>query len=170
LATKPKGSKPADVLVFRNASNEPIVVPAEVVTAQERIYRCHLASVGGASWEQIALDEGYPSPGAAAAVVRKYLKEGAALVAESSARDMLSQEVRRFDALQHALWPQAMSGFVPAVNACVNIINARARIVGLDPEKMDSSGPVTVVVPPDSAAYMAALKKAAGTAPAATKK
>jgi hypothetical protein len=160
--------KPESVLVFRNELNEPIAVPGDVVMAAERAYRCHLARVGGQSWEEIAIAEKYPSAAAASHDVTRYLKEGAAMVTEASAQEQLAQEVRRLDALQYALWAQAMGGMVPAVNAIVNIINHRARLIGLDPDKMDTSGPVTVVVPPDAASYMAALKKAAGALPAAT--
>lgn len=41
-------------------------------------------------------------------------------------------EGERLDALQAALWPDAMAGDVRAALACVRIIEARARLFGLD--------------------------------------
>ena len=153
----------AKVLVFRNGGGEPIAVPDDVVTAAERAYRCHKMRIGGASWDAIALEEKYPNAAAAAHDVKRYLAEGASLVVEKSAREMLTLEVMRMDALQNALWRQAMSGHVPSVTACLSIIVNRARLIGLDPEKMNETAAVTVVVPVEGSAYMAALQSAAGS-------
>lgn len=126
------------VLVFRNGRNEPIAVPIEVVTAAERAFRCHQLRLSGMTWEEIAIAERYPTAAAASADVRRYMEEGAALVMERSASEMLVLEVQRLDALQHAIWDTAIAGSLPAVDMVRKIIVDRAKLVGLDAEKIAS--------------------------------
>jgi hypothetical protein len=155
--------QPTSVLVFANGSGEPIAVPSDVVTAGERAYRCHLMRVGGNSWEEIATAELYPSGSAAKYDVDRYIEEGKALVVESSQRQMLTLEVARLDRLQHSVWAAAMGGHVPSVSVAMSIIMNRAKLVGLDAEKMNVDALArTVVVPSSSDGYIAALKSAAG--------
>lgn len=46
--------------------------------------------------------------------------------------DLLREvEVRRLDALQVRLWDAAMAGDVEAVSACLSIILARVKVLGL---------------------------------------
>ena len=162
----PQGDN-GQVLVFRNGAGDPIAVPSDVVTAAERAYRCHKARIGGKSWEQIAEEEQYPSAAACKYDVDRYLEEGKALVVESSQRQMLTLEVARMDALQSAIWPQAMMGHVPSVTAALSIIKERSRLVGLDPEKMAEQAEqarTVIHVPQDSQGYIASLQRAAGPA------
>ena len=155
------------VIVFRNPAGEPIAVPEDVVTAAERAYRCYQLRVGGQSWAQIAEAELYPSAGSAKADVDRYMAEASAMVVESSAREMLTLELHRLDALQHALWLSAMTGHVPSASLVMNIIMNRAKLVGLDPDRMgaEASHATTVVVPHQDDGYLTALKSAAGEAP-----
>lgn len=158
--------KPEDgnVLVFRTPSGEPIAVPDEVVTEGERAYRCYRHRIDGLSWREIAEMELYPSAGAAMYDVKRYMAEAKALVVEESAREMLTLEVNRLDALQHALWANAMSGHVPSAGLAMNIIMNRAKLIGLDPEKMGetAAGGRTVVVSGDDDGFLAELKQLAG--------
>ena len=149
------------VLVFRNHVGQPIAVPEDVVTAAERAYRCHRKRIQGLSWEQIAQQEGYPTAASAHSDVDRYIKEGRALVVEQSQREMLTLEVARLDAMQSALWERAMQGNVPSVNAVVNIIINRSRLIGLDANQMAETKPHTLVVPVDGDGFLAALKSAA---------
>lgn len=151
----------AKVLVFRNGNNQPIAVPAAIVTEAERAYRCWQMRIGGKSWSEIALEEQYPSPGAAKADVDRYMAEARSLVAEASMKEALTLEVARLDALQAAVWPQAMAGHVPSATFVMNNVMNRAKLQGLDPEKMAEAAQEarTVVVPTDSASYIAELKK-----------
>lgn len=160
--TTPPGDN--NVLVFRNGAQEPVAVPAEVVTEAERAYRCYTAHLGGRSWEQIAMDERYPSALAAKSDVDRYMSEGKALVLESSQRDMLVLEVARLNALQMSVWPMATSGHIPSVAAAINIIKLRSQLVGLDPDKMADQADqarTVVYVGKESEDYIAGLKKAA---------
>lgn len=152
------------VLVFRNPSGEPIAVPEDVVTKAERAYRCYQARVGGQSWEAIAAAELYPSARACKHDVERYMAEASALVVESTAREMLTLEVNRLDAVQHALWLSAMTGHVPSAALVVTVIMNRAKLIGLDPERMGAeiNNSRTVVVPQDEDDYLQTLKDAAG--------
>jgi len=141
-----------NVLVFRNGANQPVVVPSAVATEAERTYRCYQARVGGKSWEEIAQEEKYPSAAAAKADVTRYMNEAKSLIAETSMRDMLTLEVSRLDALQVAYWSQAMMGHVPSGRMVLDVIKARAAMVGLDPEKMGEAAAAarTVVISTDT--------------------
>jgi hypothetical protein len=162
--TKDEGLEEATVLVFRNTDGDPVAVPAEVVNEVERAYRCHNQRIQGQSWATIAAVEGYPSPLAAQADVGRYLKEGAALLVEHNLRDSMRLEVARLDALQYALWPAAMRGHVQSAMGCMNIIVNRAKLTGLDPEKLanNADNASTVIIPGDSEGYERALRQAAG--------
>lgn len=157
-----KKDKSADVLVFRTAGNEPIAVPADVVTQVERAYRCHQDRIAGKSWAEIAEREKYPSAAAASADVSRYMAEAAALVLERTAKVMLALEVERLDALQTAVWAQAMVGHIPSVNAALSIIVQRSKLLKLDQPEVSAEHVRTVVVPAEAAGYMRALQEAAG--------
>lgn len=154
----------ASVLVFRNGSGEPVVVPDEVATAAERAYRCYKHHLAGKSWAEIAVEEQYPSADAVAYDVKRYMEEAQSLVVHHTARQMLGLEVARLDALQSATWGAAMAGHIPSATFVLNVIKERSRLVGLDPEKMaeeNNQNMRTVVVPHDSAGYIAGLQRAA---------
>ena len=162
-------TKPPDgtVLVFRNPAGDPIAVPEEVVTAAERAYRCYKARVAGVSWAQIAEDEFYPSAGAAKYDVDRYMAEATSLVVESSAREMLTLEVHRLDALQNSLWLSAMTGHVPSAALVMNIVMNRSRLVTEAAERLGAAGDTarTVVIPHQEDDFLAGLKSAAGEDP-----
>lgn len=156
------------VLVYRNTVGDPIAVPEEVVTAAERAFRCYKERMAGKSWGEIALDEHYPSATAAKYDVGRYMDEASAMVVASTAKEMLSLEVARLDAVQNALWLSAMTGHVPSAALVVNIIINRAKLIGLDPERMGAAADQarTVVVPAHDDGYTASLKRLAGEDPA----
>jgi len=160
---RPKEEREDNVLVFRNATGSPVAVPSSVVTEAERAYRCHQMRIQGVSWGEIAQQENYTSAGAAKSDVDRYMAEARSLVVEASAREMLTLEVNRLDALQQAMWTNAMSGHVPSAQLIMNIIVNRAKLVGLDPEKMSEEADKarTVVVPDNPDGYLAALQQAA---------
>ena len=162
-------AKPPDgtVLVFRNPAGDPIAVPEDVVTAAERAYRCYQMRIGGQSWAQIAEAELYPSASAAKYDVDRYMAEARAMVVESSAQEILTLEVHRLDALQHALWMSAMTGHVPSAALVVNIIMNRAKLVWETRERMgdELSTSRTVVVPQSDDGFLQTLKDAAGEDP-----
>lgn len=154
-----------DVLVFRNGRGEPVAVPSDVVTLAERAFRCYRLRLSGVSWADIADREYYPSAAAAAADVRRYTAEGAALVTERSLMEMMQLEVARLDALQAAIWDAAVRGSLPAIDMVRKLVMDRARLVGIDGEKLASSTAQqgrTVVVHSDDGSYTRDLRRAAG--------
>ncbi len=108
----------------------------------------------GMSYAQIAAEVGYANRGTAHAVVTQALASR-----EAESVDLLRQvEVARLNAVNAALWPQAMAGDVAAVMALLRVSEARCRLLGLygdgRPTESQSSwdncqGPATVVVRAD---------------------
>lgn len=149
--------KAAEVLVFRQPmTGRPIAVPDEIVTQVERAYRAYQSRLDGDSWEDIALNENWPTPQAAAAEVRKYLDEGKAVMAGFKRLEVLAIELARLDMLQKAVWTEAMKGKVPSVMAALAIHKTRVEILGLNqPSEEDTTAP-TVVIPSED--YIASLR------------
>lgn len=84
-------------------------------------------AAGGATYQQIADELGYVNRGTVHRIVREALEaqqaENVGLLREV--------EVRRLDALQVSLWDAAMAGDIDAVHACLKIILARIKVLGL---------------------------------------
>ena len=109
---------------------------------------------GGMSYQEIAHEVGYAHKGTAHKVIAEALRNR-----EAESVDFLrALEESRLDALQAALWQDACAGNLAAVNAVVQIIDARCKLLGLVPgrrakELKDSwpccQGPATVVVRAD---------------------
>lgn len=136
-AEQPELDADSDVLVFRGVTGAPVAVPADVVYEMERCYRVHLAYIDGTPWKEIAEIEGYPDARTCYADYKRYMDEARSLVIEASMRDSVLIEVARLDALQHAVWPAAMAGFIPAVNQARQIIMDRLKVKGWNPDKSD---------------------------------
>lgn len=154
-----------DILVFRNGIGQPIAVPLDVVTSAERAFRCYNRRLAGESWMTIAASEGYPTATSAAADVRRYTAEGAALVSESSKQEMLQLELSRLDALLGITWPMAMAGSLAAIDMARKIVVDQAKVAGLDPEKIAQESNTigrTVVVHQEEGGYVRSLRAAAG--------
>jgi orotate phosphoribosyltransferase-like protein len=102
----------------------------------------------GCTYQQVADELGYTSRGTAHNVVAKALREQTT-EAVDSLRDL---ENARLDSLQHALWEAAMAGDVSAVNSIVQIVGARVRLNGMEPEREGLGATKgmarTVVMPP----------------------
>ncbi len=108
----------------------------------------------GLSYEQIAQEVGYANRGTAYTVINHALQ---AREAESVA-ELRAMEVARLDALQLALWGEAMAGDLRSVSVITRIIEARCRLLGLveparrvkvkdERDRWDNcQGPSTVIV------------------------
>jgi hypothetical protein len=81
----------------------------------------------GATYQQAADELGYANRGTVHRIVRQSL----AAHEEASVETLRDVEVRRLDALQIGLWDAAMSGDVEAAHACLRIILARIKVLGL---------------------------------------
>jgi hypothetical protein len=99
----------------------------------------------GLSYDEVAEAVGYGHRGSAYRAVSRALKER--LV--DGVDELRAVEVARLDRLQAAVWDEAMTGDLRAVNAVIRIIGQRARLLGLDgqacPDHLDAGSPVLVV-------------------------
>lgn len=114
----------------------------------------------GASWWQIAEDLKI-SEQQAGMLVHNRIKEAAKLVDEGAKRTMLTMEVDRLDTLQQAIWNDAISGDRQAIETALKIIQARAKVLGLDSIPTSTVTNNTIVVAGTSEEYVAALKRVA---------
>lgn len=83
--------------------------------------------LAGMDFDSIAVELGYATrSGAWRAVQRALSKQREALAGE-----YLTLEIQRLDALQVALWDEAMAGDVKAALGCLRIIEQRMALLGL---------------------------------------
>lgn len=47
-------------------------------------------------------------------------------------KDMRMLELTRLDTMHRGLWTKAIAGHIPSINACLSIMDRRAKLVGLD--------------------------------------
>lgn len=115
----------------------------------------------GASWYTIAKALNM-SESAVRRSLDKSMEMAAAYVSTEAKRRLLALEVDRLDRLQAVIWPNAMQGNMRAISQVVQIIMARAKVLGLDaiPDTVVTNN--TLVVTGDSEAYVAALRTIAG--------
>ena len=98
--------------------------------AAERRKQAVALRIVGATFEQIGERIGV-SKQAAFEMVSKALEETRALTAESA--DALRQiELQRLDALQTALWSDAIKGDVQAIDRVLKVMTRRAQLTGID--------------------------------------
>ena len=84
-------------------------------------------ATAGCTYQQIADELGYANRGTVHRIVRQALE-----VQQAESVELLREvEVRRLDALQTGLWEAALAGDVDAVHACLRIIQARIKVLGL---------------------------------------
>lgn len=87
--------------------------------------------IAGATWEQIARQLGYASPGAACTDVKRALEASLAEMHQSVAV-MRHQAELRLERLLQAVWPAAMDGDPKAVEQVRGIVADLRRLYGLD--------------------------------------
>lgn len=126
----------------------------------DRAYAAHQLRIQGMSWPKIAELTGYASGKSAEVETRRYVQRAAAMMDREHREEALALEMDRLDALLLAVWDQAMSGDVKAVDSAVRIVGMRARILGL--EQLPTQGAVThntvVVSGAKTEDYVQALK------------
>jgi len=112
----------------------------------------------GASWWEIA-ENLKISEQQAGMLVHNRIKEAAKLVDEGTKRTMLAMEVDRLDTLQQAIWADAVGGDRQAIETALKIIQARAKVLGLETIPSSTVTNNTIVVAGTSEEYVAALKR-----------
>ncbi len=81
----------------------------------------------GLTYQQIADELGYANRGTVHRLARQALEAQQV----NSVERLRQVEVNRLNALQVGLWDAAVSGDVEAVNACLRLILARIKVLGL---------------------------------------
>jgi hypothetical protein len=115
--------------------------------------------MAGVKWWDIA-EELKMSEGQAKKVVADRIAEVAAMVDYHEKREFLSLELDRLDALQAALWDDAMEGKVPAVQAVLAVMDRRAKWLGFaEPDQQQVLTANTIVIPGNTREYVAALQQ-----------
>jgi hypothetical protein len=121
-----------------------------------KAYSLHLA---GVKWWDIAEELQMPEAHVKKAVAER-IAEVADMIDWHEKRMFMSIELDRLDALQSAVWADAMEGKVPAITAVLAIMDRRAKWLGFaEPEKEQTVTSNTIVIPGNSKDYIAALQQ-----------
>jgi len=117
------------------------------IEARERSARALELRKQGYTFEQIASALGYRGRQGAFESVMSALREEI----REPAAELRSLDLERMDALWRAQYPAAVAGDVVALNACLRILERRAKLLGLDakemPEPAASPAQSVLVVP-----------------------
>lgn len=98
----------------------------------DKAYRAYQLHRSGMDWEEVAEKIGYASVMSAQVEVRQYITRAAVQMDNAKKEEVLHLELSRLDALQSAVWDDAMGGDTKAVDSVLKIINTRAKLLGLD--------------------------------------
>jgi hypothetical protein len=108
--------------------------PARVKAAERQRNAMELRKAG-ATYAAIANELGYSDARSAERAVIAGLRAAG----REASEDLLPLELDRLDRLQAGVWADAIGGDVPAVLACLRIMERRAKLTGLDaPLKMNT--------------------------------
>ncbi|MFZ0325574.1 MAG: hypothetical protein WAN48_15755 [Actinomycetes bacterium] len=100
----------------------------DTATALLRRSRSVTLAMAGLSYDEIAREVGYANRGTAWRTVTKALEQKVA----DSVDELRQVEGERLDALQAAVWGQALAGDVAACTAVLKIIDRRIQLFGLN--------------------------------------
>lgn len=121
--------------------------------------KAHTMRQSGMSWWDIA-ENLKINEGAAKRAVALLIAEAADTVDYYEKRDVLAMELSRLDALQAAVWDEAMDGKIHAVQAALAIMDRRAKWLGFaEPEVQTNITSNTIIVPGNTKAYVEALQQ-----------
>jgi hypothetical protein len=111
-------------------------------TIDDNAYQAYQLHLGGKDWETVAKSTGYANAKTAQVDVKRYIQRAAVLMDISKKEEVIGTELSRLDALQDAVWPDAMSGDTKAVDSVLKVMNHRAKLLGLEMVAQDT-GTVT---------------------------
>jgi Sigma-70, region 4 len=100
---------------------------AQVIQARERERHALELRKGGATLAQVG-----EALGVSKARASQLLERALGRLPRESGEEVRRLEVERLDALLMAMWPQAMKGSGWAVGRCLEVMERRARLLGLD--------------------------------------
>jgi preprotein translocase subunit SecD len=124
----------------------------------EQARKAYKMRMAGVKWWDIA-EELQISEGQVRKTVADRISEVADLVDYYQKREFLSLELDRLDALQAAMWDDAMDGKVPAVQAVLAVMDRRAKWLGFAEPEQQSVTTNTIVIPGNTREYVAALQQ-----------
>lgn len=160
MTTSPRKSTKKDMVAVKKANSAAILMEKQ----NEQARRALAMRKMGRSWWDISETLGI-SENQASQLVSVAINEAAALVNEGMKRSLLAMEVERLDDLQAAIWSDAIGGDLKAVETTLKIIQARAKVLGLDNIQTTSVTNNTIVVAGTSEEYIAALRQVAAHQP-----
>lgn len=139
------------VVVLRNpGTGRPVAVPEDVVSDAEREYRAYVHHRDGMNWADVASKEGYPTPAAAAAAVKRWLDEGRAVIQDWRRQEVLATEIDYVMSLRAALSDGVAVGKPSSVMAGLATHDRVMKAFGLDkPDTEDATVQTVVVVSED---------------------
>lgn len=82
----------------------------------------------GKTWEEIAFDVGYKHPSGAA---QAYERACVRTIADD-VNHLRNLECERLDLIHAAIWEQALTGDLKAIDALLKVMTRRAKLLGLD--------------------------------------
>ena len=129
------------------------VPPDDVKTAWD-------SRLSGARWSVIAENMGY-EPAVLASAVSAWRSEIRVTLNSALREQAREEEMERLDALQFAVWQDAMQGDPRAVETVLKVMAQRSKLLGLE-ETDTTAGQQVVVVDGSSEEYVAALHAIAG--------
>jgi|SRR5690625_1532125 len=98
------------------------------IDANEKRVRAVELRKAGATYDQIAGQVGYSSRASAYRAIKKALDDAVS----EPAKELVSMELERLDALQLGVWQQARTGHLGSIDRVLKIMERRARLLGLD--------------------------------------
>jgi len=98
------------------------------IAAKERAAEALRLRVQGHSFAAIAELAGYKSRQAAYDATRRAIRE----ILREPVEELIELDIARLDELWRAQYPAAVAGDVVALNACLRILERRAKLLGLD--------------------------------------
>lgn len=115
--------------------------------------------VSGMKWWDIAEALGINEAKLKVAVAVR-IAEVSDLIDYHEKRTIFNLELDRLDALQSAIWEEAMEGKISAIHAVLAVMDRRAKWLGFaEPESAQTITANTIVIPSNSSDYIAALQR-----------
>ena len=112
----------------------------------ERRFKALAMRKQGCTYEEIAQALGITKSSAWRLVNRQLRMQ--ARLAEEEAKVLLQLELERLDALQQAVWEQAMQGHLGAVDRVLRIMERRAKLLGLEAQSPSQPEPKIEIIMP----------------------
>lgn len=107
------------------------------IVAKDKQRQAIELKLAGASYRAIADRLGYGGPSGAYKAVITGLKEAV----REPAEELVTVELERLDRIFLGHWPAAIRGNKAATDACIKVMERRAKLLGLDaPTKVENTG------------------------------